>query len=76
MPKYYDENEVFWIAQDAQGREWSGKDRFFYIEKNGNSGFEVVDSSFLKTSGGRIVKQGFYRLELNDEISHQSFRDF
>ena len=46
------------------------------IEKNGNSGFEVVDSSFLKTSGGRIVKQGFYRLELNDEISHQSFRDF
>lgn len=76
LPKYYDENEVFWIAQDAQGREWSGKDRFFYIEKNGNSGYEVVDSSFLKTSGGRIVKQGFYRLELNDEISHQSFRDF
>ena len=74
LPKFFRGKEVFWYAEDVNGGEWTGTNRYFYVVNGGNSSFEVRNGRFKEKGGGWGVKKGFDKLELTDETTFQLFK--
>ena len=74
LPRYFEEDEVFWYGVCENGSEWTGSYRYFYVAR-GASSFEVRDGEFIERDGGSAIKKGFYKLALTDENTSMNFGD-
>jgi hypothetical protein len=74
LPYQFLGSEIFWLGVANDGN-WSGTDRYFYVERGGSSGFKVKDGIFEYSGGGQQEMLGFRKLVLTGQNTSQGLSD-
>ncbi len=75
LPNQFISEEIFWYFWGVDEREWTGGDKYFYVNNDGNSGFRSENGIFIEKDGGWNERVGFHKLSLTGEATEQIITD-